>query len=102
MIIERYTCISWRVGYEHPEKGTVTRVAVPLGLGKSSEETYIGSMNEVFLSNRALGTDKLKIIMKSFDVAFTVGSRNKLATCGASLKQTDEIFWPIINNLQFV
>ena len=75
-----------------PKTGKVMQVKVPLNLGKYGGETYVGGMDEVFLYNRALSVDELKTIMKSFDVALTVSSRDKLATCWASLKQIDRIF----------
>ncbi|HIN28358.1 TPA: LamG domain-containing protein [Candidatus Poribacteria bacterium] len=84
--------INGELDVSSPKEGKVTQVAVPLGLGKYGGETYVGGMDEVFLYNRALSVDELKTIMKSFDVALTVSSRDKLATCWASLKQIDRIF----------
>ena len=72
--------------------GKIENPGNPLGLGKYGGETYIGGMDEVFLYDRALSTDELEAIMKSFEVAFAIESRGKLATCWASLKQADKTF----------
>jgi len=70
-----------------PKTGKVMQVKVPLNLGKYGGETYVGGMDEVFLYNRALSADELKAMMKSFSIATAVDSREKLATCWASLKK---------------
>ncbi len=72
--------------------GKIANPGNPLGLGKYGGETYVGGMDEVFLYDRALSTDELEAIMKSFEVAFAIESRGKLATCWASLKQADKTF----------
>ncbi|MFP6721497.1 MAG: LamG domain-containing protein [Candidatus Poribacteria bacterium] len=74
------------------KEGKISNPGNPLGLGKYGGETYVGGMDEVFLYDRALSTDELEAIMKSFEVAFAVESRSKLATCWASLKQADKTF----------
>ena len=64
------------------------QVKAPLHLGKFGGETYVGGMDEVFLYNRALSADEVKATMKSFSNSATaVDSRDKLATCWASLKK---------------
>ena len=74
------------------KEGKISNPGNPLGLGKYGGETYVGGMDEVFLYDRALSTDELEAIMKSFEVAFAVESRSKLATCWASLKQAGKTF----------
>ena len=72
----------------HPKTGKILPVKVPLNLGEYGRETYVGGMDEVFLYNRALSADEVKATMKSFSSSVTaVDSRDKLATCWASLKK---------------
>ena len=67
--------------------GKVMQVKDPLHLGKFGGETYVCGMDEVFLYDRALSVDELKAMMKGFSLATAVDSRDKLATCWASLKK---------------
>jgi len=82
-----YLYINGMLDVSIPKTGKVMQVKVPLNLDKYGGETYVGGMDEVFLYNRALSADELKAMMKSFSIATAVDSREKLATCWASLKK---------------
>ena len=84
--------INGKLDVSEDKTGKIANPGDPLALGKYGGETYIGGMDEVFLYDRALSEDELETIMKSFEVAFAIESRGKLATCWASLKQADKTF----------
>ena len=83
-----YLYINGELDVSIPKTGKILPVKVPLNLGEYGRETYVGGMDEVFLYNRALSADEVKATMKSFSSSVTaVDSRDKLATCWASLKK---------------
>ena len=83
-----YLYINGELDVSIPKTGKIMQVKAPLHLGKFGGETYVGGMDEVFLYNRALSADEVKATMKSFSNSATaVDSRDKLATCWASLKK---------------
>ena len=84
--------INGKLDVSEDKTGEIANPGEPLGLGKYGGELYVGGMDEVFLYDRALSEDELETIMKSFEVAFAIESRGKLATCWASLKQADKTF----------
>ena len=84
--------INGKLDVSEDKTGEIANPGDPLGLGKYGGELYVGGMDEVFLYDRALSEDELETIMKSFEVAFAIESRGKLATCWASLKQADKTF----------